>query len=924
MINQIAKLKNRHWLPALGLAATVGLFSACEKDVLEGQPSWLGNSIYERLSEGIEVNGQKKSFNTMIRLIEDLDQKEVLSKTGSKTLFVADDEAFQQWFQTNSWGVRSYEELSPNQRTMLLNNAMINNAYLLELMANVSGNPPQAGLCMRRLTASTIYDTVYSIAPQDMPVDAMQNPLFDVWSSYRERNKTLKLFKDNTSAPMIHFLPRFMTKNNITDSDLEKLTNGKSTSISDSWINGRKVISTEQTCKNGYIYVVDGVIEPSQSMSEIIMNNPKTQLWGKMLQRFTVPIYDATHSREYNRINGTNDSIFTLRYFSDYAPLQSGSKGMLIHLPDNDDYVVPGRLAFDPGWNQYMYKNPMGYDLYYDAGAMIVPTDDAVRSWWNGAGSGLKQEYGELDSLPISTLAVLLRVHMLPSFIESVPSKFRSIVDDAKVELGIRPDDVKEAYMGCNGVVYVSDKVFPPSEFRSVVYPALASQSLMGVIYRAVKNYDYGPFLNSMESQFTMILPNNTGRSINPAKTEAKYLQYLDPCTYGMPQQILYEFYFDEKSQIVCADRYIVTVDADGQIHWEGGAANSMSTVKCEQSHFDASGVHTYSSKSVPCIVSNRLSDMVNNLIIIGRLNPTQKFYKTKAGSTIYVDYQDDEHIRIAGGLQYKFGNFINPLRAYDMTQGSKGNGVSYGTQEVPMTSDQSVFEVLKAHAKADADCTCAADSAYRLFFELLQGDNTSGSLLKAADGSYVCANNENDANKNIRIFDNYNYTVYVPTNAAIRELIAKGYLPTWDDYEANESDEKASAFIAERIENFLRYHIQDNSLYYEGPSYTAEKFETSKLNEQTRRFYSVSVTSDQSGIEVTDQLGRSAHVLREEGLYNNPCREYWIEMLAGSVKGVRATRTLISSSNAVVHQIDNTLIYDESMLQSWTSEMRK
>ena len=918
MINQIAKLKNRHWLPALGLAAAVGFFSACEKDVLEGQPSWLGNSIYERLEEGIVVNGQKKSFNTMIRLIEDLDQKEVLSKTGSKTLFVADDEAFQKWFQTNSWGVRSYEQLSLNQKTMLMNNAMIRNAYLLELMANVAGNPPQTGLCMRRLTSATIYDTVYSMAPQDMPVNAMQNETFDVWKSYRERNKTLKLFKDNTSAPMIHFLPRFMQKNNITDADLEKLTNGQSNSIADSWINGHKVISTEQTCKNGYIYVVDGVIEPTQSMAEIIAHNPNTQLWAKMLQRFTVPVYDATHSREYNRINGTNDSIFTLRYFSDWAPLQSGSNGMMIHVPNKDDYVVPGRLAFDPGWNQYMYKNPMGYDLYYDAGAMIVPTDDAVRSWWNGAGSGLKQEYGELDSLPIATLAVLLRVHMLPSFIESVPSKFRSIVDDAKVELGITPEDVKESYMGCNGVVYVSDKVFPPSEFRSVVYPALASQSLMGVIYRAVKNYDYGPFLNSMESQFTMILPYNTGKSINPAKPEQKYLQYLDPCTYGLPQQILYEFYFDTKSQIVCADRYIVTLDAEGRPVWDG--SSSMATVKCEQSHFDNSGIHTYSGT---CIVQNRLADLVNNLIIIGRLNANQKFYKTKAGSTIYVDYQDDEHIHIAGGLQYKWGQRIDPIRTFDMTQGSKGNGVSYGTLEVPMTSDQSVFEVLKAHAKEDSECTCAADSAYRLFYELLQGDPTSTALLAGADGSYVCANNENDANKNIRIFDNYNYTVYVPTNEAIRKMIADQQLPTWADYEEYENDERSSAFIAERIQSFLRYHIQDNSLYYQGPTYSNEKFETSKLNDQTRRFYPLTVTSNAEGIEVTDQMGRTAHVVREEGLYNNPCREYWMAV-SGTVKGVRGTRSLVSSSNAVVHQIDNTLIYDKSQLNNWVTEMRK
>ena len=918
MINRIATMNKKLWLPVLTLAASVGLFSACQKDVLEGQPSWLGNSIYERLEEGIEVNGQKKSFNTMLRLIDDLKQKDVLSKTGSKTLFAASDDSFEEWYRNNSWGVHCYEDLTPTQRTMLLNNCMINNAYLLELMSNVAGDPPQMGLCMRRNTATTIFDTVYSMAPEDMPVDPMNNPTKDAWRGFRQRNKTIKLFKDNTKAPMIHFLPRFMAKNNITDSDLGKLTNGVSSSISDSWINGRKVVSAEQTCKNGYIYVVDGVIEPAQNMADIIANNPNTQLWAKMMRRFTLPVYDYENSREYNRIYGTNDSIFTLRYFSDWAPRTEGGPGRLWTLPNDNQAVVPGRLAFDPGWNSYMWDNPMKYDMHYDAGAMIAPSDDAVRTWWNGAGSSLRQEYGELDSLPIATLAVLMRVHMLPSFIESVPSKFRTIVDDAKVELGIKPEDVTASYMGCNGVVYVSDKVFPPSEFRSVVYPALASQSLMGVIYSSIKNYDYGPFLNSMESQFTMLLPNNTQPSINPAEHPGNcYMQYLDPCTYGMSRQLLYEFYFDELQQIINSYVYVVTVDEDGEIHWDG---TSLVQQKCTSDHFDSKGIHTAEG----CIVQNRLADMVNNLIIIGRLNPEQKYYKTKGGSIIYVDYQDDEHVTIAGGWQKKFGKSMTPVRTYNMTQGSNGNGVSYGLEGVPMTADQSVYEVLKAHAKEDAECTCAADSAYRMFFELLQNDETSTALLAKQDGKYLCANADNDANMNIRLFDNYNYTVYVPTNEAIRKLINDGFLPTWADYEAYAGDEHSQEFIAERIHNFLRYHMQDNSIFYQGAKYNEEKFETSMLNDVTRRFYPITVTNNSAGIQIKDQTGHTANVVLTEGLYNHICREFWMNVDESRGKGVNSTRQLISSSNAVVHQIDNVLIPNESMQRNWSNELRE
>ena len=99
--------------------------------------------------------------------------------------------------------------------------------------------------------------------------------------------------------------------------------------------------------------------------------------------------------------------------------------------------------------------------------------------------------------------------------------------------------------------------------------------------------------------------------------------------------------------------------------------------------------------------------------------------------------------------------------------------------------------------------------------------------------------------------------------------------------------------------------------------------YESSKLNEDTRRFYPVTVTNDASGITVTDQVGNTANVVLTDGLYNNICREYWMSV-STSPKGVRATRSLISSSHAVVHQIDAALIYGEEMQMNWSTAMRQ
>ncbi len=203
------------------LIGTTAMMTSCDDEVLTGQPSWLGNSIYERLQE----DGH---YSTVLRLIADDpdNMKEVLGHTGSKTLFVADDDAYEAWFQNNSWGVRRYEDLTTAQRKLLLKNAMINNAYLIELMSNVSGTPPKEGMAMRRETASTIYDSVYVMSAAEMPTTS-------VWAPFKSRGKSIPIFKDNTAAPMIHFLPAYMTSKSITDEDLNILTNGQATSANE-------------------------------------------------------------------------------------------------------------------------------------------------------------------------------------------------------------------------------------------------------------------------------------------------------------------------------------------------------------------------------------------------------------------------------------------------------------------------------------------------------------------------------------------------------------------------------------------------------------------------------------------------------------------------------------------------------------------
>lgn len=854
------------------LMGTAVMWQSCDDDTLTGQPSWLGESIYAQLeSEG--------NYKTTLRLIDDLGQKAVLNQTGSKTVFVANDDAYAKWFQDNDWGVSSYEQLSLAQKKMLFNSAMVNNAYLVELLSNVSANPPQTGLCMRRATALSVYDSVYTIKPSEMPATA-------AWDKHREKSGGIVLLKDNTTAPMIHFLPAFMEYHQITDQDLQIISGDKQATAADAWVNGKKIIERDITCKNGYIHKVDGVIEPTTNMAELIRQNPQTTRWSNLLDRFSAPYYDENATKTYNRLYQNSDSVFVLRYYSEVSAAQT------TETPNGE--VVADLLPYDPGWNQYMYVNTSGYDMHYDAGLMIVPTDSVIEYWFNeGEGKALKDQFGCWDSIPQKTLRELLAVNMVESFTDRVPSKFDNVLNDAQMKLGIKPENVVSSEMGCNGVVFTVDKVFTPSAYSSVTFPALIRENTLGVIYWAIDQLEFLPYLNSMESDYSLLLPTNN-----------TMLCYLDPANYGESQQTMIEFYYDEAEKTVKGRRYYCTIE-NGQIVKDGLV-----------------------QPNVPeNVILDRLEDLIDQLIVVGLVEEGgYQYYKTKGGTMLSV---------LNAGQAFQGGWQIeNNVELPTATVYPAANGKSYELNgQMPFSATKSVYATLSGVPE------------YEQFLNLLLGgdpDAPKQNLLIASmgtTGQYKCGGAA-EGNYNMSLFDNYNYTVYVPSNDAISELIGKEVLPTWDDFNQyyavsenpNATDEQLAEaqvyrdVIVERITNFVRYHVQDNSvaingapaLDVDGNELITNDYESMMINQENGRFYPLQVTAEKSSLTIVDGAGQRVSVDTTPGFYNQLCREYWFQ-------GSGFTRQIYMESDAVVHRIKGALRYaKDEVVGSWKQEAAK
>src|SRR5574344_1858498 len=122
---------NRSRVWGLVLLAVISVFgiTSCQTDfdLDKTTPEWLGPSIYDYL--------KNNHYDTYVKLIEDLGYKDVLAKTGSKTLFVADEAAVQRFYDSGRFrkadgsAVTCYEDLSLGHTKMILYGSMLNTVY---------------------------------------------------------------------------------------------------------------------------------------------------------------------------------------------------------------------------------------------------------------------------------------------------------------------------------------------------------------------------------------------------------------------------------------------------------------------------------------------------------------------------------------------------------------------------------------------------------------------------------------------------------------------------------------------------------------------------------------------------------------------------------------------------------------------------
>jgi len=921
---------------------TTGCVEKNEPVDADTKPSWLGGSIYQELKNP-DQSRLTGTFNTYLRLVDDLGLTETLNRTGSKTVFCANDEAFQRFFQSNQWGVSSYEQLSEAQKKLLLYNSMLDNALLLNMLSNMSNtsnaeSSTMKGMAVKHQTNASVIDTVqYVVDGNQMP----QNNKY--WDRYR--GKGIHVVSDASRPMMVHFTREHMLQNGITtlgeQSDFAILT-GTPYTEGTAYVFGDRVIHGDVTCMNGYVHQMEDVIVPPGNMGDVLRREGDTKFFSRILDYFAVPYYTNDITNDYQAWARQNnkpliDSIYQIRYLSN----QTGHN--ITSDPDGNLVSTSNVLSFDPGWNQYcQQQSTADQDLSItDIGAMFVPVDDAIEKFFleGGDGAYLIDIYGDkpntlqnlpenLDSLHSKRPDILtnfVKNLMKPSFTNTVPSKFSGIQNDAQENMGMKVsllqqkgDGKYDIVIANNGVVYKLNEMIAPDRYQSVMAPS-STYLDMQVMNWAVTDPDgsdanklnvgFSYYLLAMSANFGFFVPDD----------EAFDYYYIDPTSLGKQQPEALHFYYDPTTR---------------------------TTLHCDRHAYDPKTAQVGDRLGEAAIsrVKSQLIDILNYHTVVldeGQVigQGGKRFYKTKHGGEIMVE-SGAEGTRVYGGQQ--IDNNLTPATIEKIY--NEKNGRTYRIDRVLQPPVNSVYKTLQS------------DSRFSEFFNVCNGFDAKDLLTWAGIKDSVnefgispqdaftifVSDRGSGSNKvtnscldfNVKMFNTYNYTLYAPNNDAMEKAYSAG-LPRWSEIEAlfdrfqeGDGDEveeemaKAEAYSKIcALRDFARYHFQSVSLYADHDSFNEQIYQ-SMSRDALGIAIELRVSGRDNQLVVKDNAGVE-HVISASDnskIVNKMTRDYWFDSSRTSATSI------YTSSFCAVHEISEPLhVYTSSRFDgAWATRAAK
>jgi len=295
-------------------------------------------------------------------------------------------------------------------------------------------------------------------------------------------------------------------------------------------------------------------------------------------------------------------------------------------------------------------------------------------------------------------------------------------------------------------------------------------------------------------------------------------------------------------------------------------------------------------------------------------------YYITKDGNIIKANNIEDIVGKTASTtLTFQGGNDI-PTKRYVHLRDSgiyhQENGTTFFVDSLIQTPFQCVYSVLGDSAKYPE---------FQEFYNFLLGFPTNRVFIKKT--------NYYGIDFNIKFFNTFRYSVYVPTNAAMKAAFADSLILNWDDINAMSSGTAKTALI-DKMERFVRYHFQDNSVFVHPDQSFNGLYQTATIKKDSsdsyfdtfiNKFYRIkveknslntlSLTTDWLRKVGDDVVPYTANIVNDPHYYNIMTRDFVFSLDPKSIPSLTDAKytgsSITTSSTAVIHLIDKVLRFE-------------
>lgn len=338
------------------------LFISCRDDFSENdkfkRPDWLAGKLYIQIKE-------QSALSTFARCLELSGYDTIINTSGSYTVFAPDNEAFDLYFQ-NSPNYNSVEEIPSDELSRIVKYHIVQNPWSKEQLKSldiygwidtldINNDEPRG---YKRETLLREKDQKYGVMYDEggilSIVDTTQSP----W--YRRQTTDSRKY-----API--FYQEYFDIYDLTSDDFEFYFNRPFENENDMYYLSGQLGQQEIFAENGFIYIIDRVIEPLKNAYQILNSEAGSNSYSIFLELVNkFPRFTYNQEKTFDQPGAEQglevDSLFDITYPDlafDISNENTRSPSSALNLPNasiryHHGMIAPVNEAMDEFVNEYL------------------------------------------------------------------------------------------------------------------------------------------------------------------------------------------------------------------------------------------------------------------------------------------------------------------------------------------------------------------------------------------------------------------------------------------------------------------------------------------------------------------------------------------------------------------------------------------